>query len=147
VLAFLDVHREWQATPKPHLAFPFAKFPEVLYLTPTLDARSYMERLTESDAFDQIGSHAPDTVRSQLWPWLLEQGFSDEGPVRDGSLDAYLERVAPRPSALLRPGVELRREWGWAEAKEIEREILISELRESLRELLNALEEPRLTPR
>jgi hypothetical protein len=144
LLAFLGVHGEWQATPKPHLAFPFAKFPEVLYLSPTLDATQYLERWAEPDAFAEIRGHRPDSVQSELWPWLLEQGFTDETPAQDGSLDAYLERVANRPQALMRPGIELRREWDWDEARAVGRESLVGELRESMREILEALDEPGL---
>jgi hypothetical protein len=147
LLAFLDVHGEWRATPKPHLAFPFAKVPEILYLSPSLDAYNYLRRWTEPDAFDQIGAHAPDTVLSQLWRWLLEQGLTDEGPAKDGSLDAYLERVARRQSALMRPGLELRREWDWAEIKGAGREALVGELRETMREVLDALQEQGLPAR
>jgi hypothetical protein len=147
LLEFLDDHGEWQATPRPHLAFPFAKVHEVLYLTPSIDVRSYLECWTKPDAFARIGALPPSQVRSELWPWLLEQGLTDEGPGNDGRFDAYVERVATRPQALLRPGVELRREWDWKEGEEVAREALIGELRESLRELLDALNEPVLPRR
>jgi hypothetical protein len=147
LLDFLGDHREWEGIPRPHLAFAYAKTAECLYLTPSIDLAAYLERWTEPDARSEFGGHKPETVRFQLWPWLLEQGFTDEGPEGDGSLDAYEERVARRPEALLRPGVELRRHWDWAEAQEVGREGLIGELRESLRELLEALTEPPLPRR
>jgi hypothetical protein len=147
LLDFLGDHREWKGIPRPHLAFAYAKTAERLYLTPSMDLATYLGRWTEPDARSEFGGHKPDTVRSRLWPWLLEQGFTDEGPEGDGSLDAYVERVDRRPEALLRPGLELSRHWDWTEAREARHEGLLGELRESLRELLEALDEPVLPRR
>lgn len=130
---------KWSAVPNPHLAFIWATPDQALYTHCELDLVEYVRRWSRED-FEQIRAHAPETVRDQLWPWLRNQGYASADD--DQWLDAYLDQLGRR-DAHLRPGIEARRRWPWAEPVALDdRGVLAGQIMDAVSQILTALEEP-----
>ena len=113
-----------------------------VYLTCRLDAPTYARRW-ESEDWSQVGAHHRDSIRTELWPWLLERGYASEHDAE--RLDPFL-RALGRRFAHLRPSMHVARSWSWSEAERLEDEgRLVGEIRDALNAVLAALEEPSLS--
>jgi hypothetical protein len=62
----------WEVDTRPHLAFWLSSPEERLYMNPMIGPEEYVERWSGPD-FTRIGQHDRLTIRSGLWPWLLER--------------------------------------------------------------------------
>ncbi len=135
-----DEREAWRARPNVHLAYRGARtVAQRLYLTCHLELAEYVRRWSGDD-FAQIRAHSRDDIRENLWPWLRERQYA--GPEDDERLEAFLERLGRR-NAHLRPGIEVRRLWPWAQAVgHDERGALVGEVRNAAVELLTSLDEP-----
>jgi hypothetical protein len=66
-----------------------------------MGAEEYVERWSGPD-FTRVGQHDRRTIRSELWPWLLERGHAS--PQDEAELDPFLDRLEKRKrDAHLRP--------------------------------------------
>jgi hypothetical protein len=129
----------WRVEPQPLLGFRNAPRRTRVYLTCTLDAARYARRW-EGDDWSHVGAHHRDTVRSELWPWLLEHGYASECDAE--RLDPFL-RALGRRSAHLRPTMHVARSWSWLEAERLEDSgRLVGEIHAAVNRVLGALEEP-----
>ena len=129
----------WQASPLVNLAFHNARPAQRLDLDCHLDITEYVRRWSGDD-FARIGAYRCDEIRENLWPWLKQAQYASAQD--DQRLDAFLGRIGHR-DAHLRPTIEVRRIWPWAQAVDLdERGILVGEVRAALTELLTALDEP-----
>jgi hypothetical protein len=130
---------KWQARPNVHLAFRNSSPAQRLYLHCHLDTTAYIRGWSGPD-LGHVGAHHQDRVRDDLWPWLRKRQYA--GPEDDEQLDAFLTHLGNR-EAHLRPGIELRHEWPWAQAVDLdERGSLASHVRTAVTDLLIALGEP-----
>ena len=96
-----------------------------------------------SDA-DKIGGHHPETIRNELWPWLLERGYATDRDVE--LLEPFLDRIKKANRDVhLRPGLALIRPWDRTGAVEKRRRgRLAAEIRTELSLILDALCDPPL---
>lgn len=131
----------WRVEPQPVLGFRNAPKRTRVYLTCRLDAATYARRW-EGDDWGHVGAHHRNTVKGELWPWLLERGYaSAEDAAR---LDPFL-RALGRRFAHLRPSMHVARSWSWEDAERLEDEgRLVAEIHDSINAVLAALEEPSL---
>jgi hypothetical protein len=132
----------WRVEPQPLLGFRNAPKRTRVYLTCTLDAAAYARRW-EGEDWSHVGAHHRDSIRTELWPWLLQRGYACE---RDAErLDPFL-RALGRRFAHLRPSMHVACSWSWAQAERLEDEgRLVGEIRDSVNAVLAALEEPLLS--
>jgi len=138
----------WKVDMRPHLAFWTSRPPERVYTNPApeMGVRTYVQRWGGPDAA-MIGGHPRDTIRSDLWPWLLERGYAT--PPDEELLEPFLGRLAKRNrDAHLRPGLCVTRRWGRAEVDELRRrDELASEIRSAVNRLLAAVDDASLPAR
>ena len=129
----------WRVEPQPLLGFRNAPRRTRVYLTCTLDAPTYARRW-EGEDWSHVGAHHRDTVRSELWPWLLQRGYASEQDTE--RLDPFL-RALGRRFAHLRPTMHVARSWSWLEAERLEDSgRLVGEIHAAVNRVLGALEEP-----
>jgi hypothetical protein len=131
----------WRVEPQPLLGFRNAPKRTRVYLTCRLDPLTYARRWQDED-FSHVGAHHRDTIRGELWAWLLQRGYAS--PADAERLDPFL-RALGRRFAHLRPAMHVARSWSWAEAERLEDEgLLAREIRDAIGAVLAALEEPPL---
>jgi len=130
----------WAVRPNPHLAFWRAHPQQRLYLDTRTDLNEYVQRWEGLDR-DLIGEHAPEDVRTSVWPWVLDRGYAtaDDRSI----LDEFLGILGDRP-AHLRPGLHLNRWWTREEVEQRSRSVLASQVREAVNGVLQAAGEPPL---
>jgi hypothetical protein len=133
---------EWNAEPWLHLAYRFARFPEQrLYTCGKRNLAEYVAGWSGKD-WSRVGTYAPDTIESELWPWLLERGYASPDETKE--LHPFLARLGQR-SAHLRPGIRMTRPWAFNEAAHLDAHgYLADEIRKFMRRALVALDEPPL---
>jgi len=109
------LERGWTVEPSPHIAFRTAAAARRLYMCPSPDkARDYVACWEDEDGLSRIGgNYARGAVEHELWPWLKQRGFADDGD--DAVLRRFLEILGNWP-ANMRPGLRFRRGWTPAEA-------------------------------
>lgn len=140
-LCELATAAEWRVEPQPLLGFRNAPRRTRVYLTCKLDAPTYARRW-EGEDWSHVGAHHRNSIRSELWPWLLERGYASEEDAE--RLDPFL-RALGRRFAHLRPSMHVVRSWSWADAERLEDEgRLVGEIRDAVNAVLGALEEPLL---
>lgn len=99
---------DWDVEARPHLAYRNAPWQQRLYLSPTIAVSEYVSRWVGADG-RRIGQHDPDTIRTGLWPWLIERGYASEKDAP--GLEPFLLRLGEKRPAHLRPGLRLLRRW------------------------------------
>jgi hypothetical protein len=122
----------WIVESRPHLAFWRAHTRQRLYLTPAMSVEEYVQRWAGDDG-EHISQHAASTIRSDLWPWLLERGFASTSDA--AGLDQFLATLNQRP-AHLRPALRLTRRWDEGAAAEL--------IRDEVNRLLASVGDPAL---
>jgi hypothetical protein len=137
----VDEDARWRVEPQPLLGFRNAPKRTRVYLSCTLDALEYARRWQGED-WSHVGSHHRQTIRTELWPWLLERGYAS--PEDAERLDPFLHALGRR-FAHLRPGMHVSRSWSWQEAEKLDDEgLLVGEIREAIERVLAVLGEPPL---
>jgi hypothetical protein len=63
------------------------------------------------------GNYAADYVELELWPWLKQRGFADDGD--DTVLRRFLDKLPAKRAAQMRPGLRFSRVWTVAEAADL----------------------------
>jgi hypothetical protein len=111
------LERGWTIEPSPHIAYHTAPPSRRLYMRPSIDPMEYVARWEDEDGLRRVGNHTRDNVERELWPWLKQHGFADEGD--DPELREFLGRFLLRRPAHMRPGLRFRRVWTLAEATEL----------------------------
>ena len=111
------IERGWTVEPRPHLAYHTAPPGRRLYMRPSIAALDYAARWEDEDALRRVGNHTRDDVEDELWPWLKQMGFADDGD--DAALRRFLDEFLRRRPAHMRPGLRFRRVWTSAEAAEL----------------------------
>jgi hypothetical protein len=133
----------WRVQPQPQLGFRNAPARTRVYLTCRLDAATYAQRWQGED-WSRVGAHQPESVLSELWPWLLKRRYASK---RDRArLDRFLETLGRR-HAHLRPSLHVSRSWSFEEATHLDDDgLLAGEIREAINLVLAVLQEPQLGP-
>ncbi len=103
------IERGWTVEPSPHLAYHTAPPSRRLYMRPSVAPLEYAARWEDEDGLVRIGNHTREAVEHELWPWLKEQGYADDGD--DAELRRFLETFLLRRPAHMRPGLRFRRVW------------------------------------
>jgi hypothetical protein len=113
------IERGWTVEPSPHIAFRTASAARRLYMRPrSLESPAYVACWEDEDAFSRIGgNYARGAVEHELWPWLKERGFADDGD--DAVLQRFLDKFLGNWPANMRPGLRFRRRWKYAEMAEL----------------------------
>jgi hypothetical protein len=108
------IERGWTVEPSPHLAYHTAPPGRRLYMRPATAPLDYVARWGAEDALHRVGNHTREDVEHELWPWLKQMGFADDGD--DTELRRFLDEFLRRRPAHMRPGLRFRRVWTFAEA-------------------------------
>ena len=109
--------RGWTVEPSPHLAYHTAPGARRLYMRPSIAPLDYAACWEDEDALRRVGNHTREDVERELWPWLKQKGFADDGD--DIELRRFLDESLRRRPAHMRPGLRLRRVWTSAEGTEL----------------------------
>ena len=81
-------------------------------------ALDYVACWEDEDALSRVGgNYARGAVEHELWPWLKQMGFADDGD--DAVLLRFLDEFLGNWPANMRPGLRFRRVWTFAEAAEL----------------------------
>ncbi|HEY3829206.1 MAG TPA: hypothetical protein VGL57_08425 [Solirubrobacteraceae bacterium] len=133
----------WRVEPQPQLGFRNAPARTRVYLTCRLDAATYAQRWQGED-WKQVGAHQPETILSELWPWLLRRRYASK---RDRErLEGFL-RTLGRRHAHLRPSMHVARSWSFEQATALDDDgLLAQEIRDAINHVLTVLSEPQLPP-
>ena len=127
---------DWDVEARPHLAFRNASWQQRLYLSPTIAVSEYVSQWADVDG-RRIGQHDANTIRTGLWPWLIEGGYASEKDAP--GLEPFLLRLGKRP-AHLRPGLRLLRRWSREEVIALRSQNkLVEEIREKVNRLLGSV--------
>jgi hypothetical protein len=127
------IERGWEVEPSPHLAYWTAPSSRRLYMCPPAGPLDYVACWEGEDALGRVGDHSRADVAGELWPWLKQQGFAEDGD--DTELLRFLGEFLPVGwPAKMRPGLRFRRVWTAAEAAK-----LGSSLAESIRSDFDAV--------
>lgn len=111
------IERGWTVIPSPHIAYYSASPARRLYMLPSVEPLDYAACWEDEDGFHQIGgNYSREYVEHELWPWLKQRGFADDGD--DTVLHRFLDEYLRLP-AQMRPGLRFRRVWSPAEAAEL----------------------------
>jgi hypothetical protein len=136
-----DPDSPWRVEPQPLLGFRNAPKRTRVYLSCRLDPLEYARRWQGED-WSHVGSHHRQSIRSELWPWLLERGYAS--PSDAERLDPFLHALGRR-FAHLRPAIHVSRSWSWEEAEKLDDEGLLAEqIHEAIDHVLAVLGEPPL---
>ena len=74
------IERGWAVEPSPHIAFRTASAGRRLYMRPSVAPLDYVACWEDEDALSRIGgNYARWAVEHELWPWLKQRGFADDG--------------------------------------------------------------------
>ena len=111
------IERGWTVIPSPHIAYYSASPARRLYLLPSVAPLDYAACWEDEDGFGRIGGNdTREYVEHELWPWLKQRGFADDGD--DTVLENYLDEYLRMP-AQMRPGLRFRRVWNPAEVAQL----------------------------
>jgi hypothetical protein len=86
-------------------------------MRPSIAPLDYAACWEDEDALRRVGNHTREDVERELWPWLKQRRFADDGD--DAVLRRFLDEYLRRRPAHMRPGLRLRRVWTPAEAAEL----------------------------
>ena len=95
----------WTVDPQPHIAYRTSPPAKRLYMlpSPSIEALDYVASWQDKGALRRIGGkYAREDVEHELWPWLKQMGFADDGD--DAVLQRFLDECLRRWPANMRPG-------------------------------------------
>jgi hypothetical protein len=111
------LERGWTVEASPHIAYYTASADRRLYMSPLVAPLDYAACWEDEDGFGRIGgNYTREYVENELWPWLKQRGFADDGD--DAVLARYLDEYLRMP-AQMRPGLRFRRDWRPAEVAQL----------------------------
>ena len=111
------IERGWTVEPSPHIAYYSASPGRRLYMRPSVAPLDYVACWENEDGLRRVGNHPREDVEHELWPWLKQRGFADDGD--DTVLLCFLDEFLGNWPAQMRPGLRFRRVWTPAEAAEL----------------------------
>jgi hypothetical protein len=118
VLVRAAIERGWEVEPSPHIAFRTASAARRLYMRPSIETLDYVACWEDEVGLSRIGgNYARGAVEHELWPWLKQMGFADDGD--DAVLLRFLGEFLGNWPANMRPGLRFRRVWTLSEAAEL----------------------------
>jgi hypothetical protein len=110
--------RGWTVNPSPHLAYWRSPPGRRLYMRLSIAPLDYAARWEAEDALSRPGRYARENVEPDLWQWLKQKGFADDGD--DAELRRFLNEFLPQRRGVdMRPGLRFRRDWTFAEAAKL----------------------------
>jgi hypothetical protein len=84
-------------------------------MRPSIEALHYVACWEDEDGLSHVGgNYARGAVEHDLWPWLKQMGFADDGD--DVVLLRFLDEFLGNWPANMRPGLRFRRGWTPGEA-------------------------------
>lgn len=112
------IERGWEVTPSPHIAYFNSQSSSRLYMSPPIAIAplDYVACWEDGDALRRL-RYPRAAIKPQLWRWLKQQGFADDGD--DAELQRFLDEYLRLPEADMRPGLRFRRVWPFAQADEL----------------------------
>jgi hypothetical protein len=127
------IERGWEVDPSPHIGYWRAAPGRRLYMRPSsVEALDYVACWEDKDGLRRVGNHTRGEFEHELWPWLKQRGFADDGD--DTVLLRFLNEFLGNRPAQMRPGLRFRRIWTPIEAAE-----LGSALAETIRSQFDAI--------
>jgi hypothetical protein len=110
--------RGWTVEPSPHLAYWRAPSSRRLYMCPSVEPPDYVACWEDKDALRWVRSYTRDEVEDELWQWLKERRFADNGD--NAELRRFLDECLPRKQRVhMRPGLRFRRVWKHVQVAEL----------------------------
>ena len=104
------IERGWTVEPSPHIAYWNSSPGRRLYMRPPVAPLDYVACWEDEDALRRVGgNHTREDVEHELWPWLKQKGFADDGD--DAELQRFLDEFLGNRPAQMRPGLRFRRVW------------------------------------
>ena len=86
-------------------------------MRPSVAPLDYAACWEDEDGFGRIGGNdTREYVEHELWPWLKQRGFADDGD--DTVLERFLDEYLRMP-AQMRPGLRFRRVWSPTEVAQL----------------------------
>jgi hypothetical protein len=83
------IERGWTVEPSPHIAYYTASPDRRLYMRLSMAPLDYAACWEDADGFGRIGGNSTrEYIEHELWPWLKQRGFADDGD------DAVLTRFS-----------------------------------------------------
>jgi hypothetical protein len=146
VEALIDVgnHAGWTLQSNFQLAHRFAQPLQRWYPARNLSGPQYVNRWTDDFREGCAGGRTRDQVADpRFFDWLLRRGYARDG--ERGTLEDWLNGKPSRIQLHIRPGIEVRKTWPYADAfaQDRKREF-VAEIREAIDRVLSALDEPAL---
>ena len=87
-------------------------------MRPSIEALDYVACWEDEDGLSRVGgNYAREDVEHELWPWLKQMGFADDGD--DAVLRRFLDEFLGNWPANMRPGLRFFQVWAPAEAAEL----------------------------
>jgi hypothetical protein len=113
------IERGWTVEPSPHIAFRTASSARRLYMCPSsVEPLDYVACWEDEDGLSRVGgNYARGDVEHELWPWLKQMGFADDGD--DAVLLRFLDEFLGKWPANMRPGLRFRRDWKLSQTAEL----------------------------
>ena len=146
VEALIDLgnHAGWTLESNFQLAHRFAQPLHRWYPARNLSGSRYVNQWIGDFREGCAGGRTLDEVADpRFFDWLLRRGYARDG--ENGSLEEW---VNSKPSGIqvhIRPGIEVRRTWPYADAFAPHRKgEFVAEVREAIDRVLSALDEPKL---
>jgi hypothetical protein len=87
-------------------------------MRPRVAPLDYVACWEDTDALRRVGNHTREDVEHDLWRWLKQRGFADNGD--DTVLRRFLNEFLGNRPAQMRPGLRFHRIWTPAEAAELD---------------------------
>lgn len=133
----------WQVAANLHLAYWRAAGPQRWYPQRHLDGSSYVRQWVKDFQDGRAGRRPREKLNDPKFrAWLIERNYASEGEMKD--LDEWAEKL-PMDKFDVRPSIQVTRSWHLANAIARDREDqLVREVRESINQVLAALDEPEL---
>ncbi len=117
LLVAAAIERGWTVEPSPHIAYWNSPPGRRLYMRPLVAPLDYVVCWADEDVLRRVGNHTREDVEHELWPWLKQRRFADDGD--DAVLLRFLDESLGNRPAQMRPGLRFRRVWTPAEAAEL----------------------------
>jgi hypothetical protein len=111
------IERGWTVEPSPHIAYPTSPPGRRLYMRPPAARLDYAACWEDEDGLRRVTNYSREDVEHELWPWLKQRGFADDGD--DTVLRRFLDEFPGNWPAQMRHGLRFRRVWTPAEAAEL----------------------------
>jgi hypothetical protein len=112
------LERGWSVEPSPHIGFWNSWPSQRLYMRPSVAPLDYAACWVGADGSRHFGgNYSAEYVEHELWPWLKQRGFADDGD--DTVLRRFLDKLPAKRDTQMRPGLRFSRVWTAAEAAEM----------------------------